>query len=134
MGRPRAASADGRGDDGSPGCSGSQAEWGCRPETSCSRQAQSRGRCPASSYGTPAKTPEAAEGGEQLLNTCCGRTDTQCRFNIQLHVIHTDAGPLTESHHSPKRSDGQTACTTPERTHLETVFTTIQCDRKKNTP
>lgn len=53
--------------------------------------------------------------------------------NIQLYVIHTDAGLLIQSHHSTKTalSDGQTACTTPERTHLETVFTTIQYDEKK---
>lgn len=60
-GRPVAASGDvsgdGEGDDGSPGCSGSQAEWGCRPGTSCCRLALSHDCCPASSYGTPAKTP-----------------------------------------------------------------------------
>lgn len=102
------ADGDGDGDDGSPGCSGSRAGWGCRPVTSCSQQAQSRDHCPASSYGTPAKTPKAAEGGEELLNTCCGETDT-----MQVHVVYTDAGLLTESHHSTKLSDGQTACTTP---------------------
>lgn len=32
-----------------------------------------------------------------------------------------------------KPSDGHTACTTPERTHLETVFTRIQCNREKKT-
>ncbi len=70
MGRPGAASADGNGNDGSPGCSGSQAGWGYHPGMSCCRLALSRDRCPASSYGTPAKTPEAAERGQVLLNNC----------------------------------------------------------------
>ncbi len=61
MGRLEAASADGNEDGGSPGCSGSRTGWVCWPEMSCFQLAQSHDCCPASSYGTRVKTPEAAE-------------------------------------------------------------------------
>lgn len=54
----------GHASDLSPGCSGSQAGWGCCRARSCCRQAQSHDRSLASSCGIPAKTPEAAEGGQ----------------------------------------------------------------------
>ncbi len=70
MGRLGAATADGNGDDGSPGCSGGQVGWVSRPEMSCSQLALIRDCFPASSYGTLAKTPEAAEEEKEPLNTC----------------------------------------------------------------
>lgn len=62
VGRPRAASDDGIGNDGSPGCSESQVEWGCCPGMSCSQLPLGHGRQPVSSSGIPAETPKAAEG------------------------------------------------------------------------
>lgn len=77
MGRRGAASADGRGGDGSPGCSGDQAEWGCHPELSYSRWAQGHVRCLASSYGIPAKRPGVVGGGGLLNPAMEGLTHTE---------------------------------------------------------
>lgn len=66
-----AASADGNGDDRSPCCSGSQVAWGCHPARSYCWLALIRDHCPASSCGTPAKTPIAAKGGESIFKSCC---------------------------------------------------------------